>query len=228
MCIKSKIRIILSLTLAVWFLCGTNIYALTLEQSRELTIQATENTIVTIDEDSLRLLYEKNISIDEFEQVAKQAASEFLNENNLSDQKNAPIRVSAQSNLSIPPGSSTETKSGSNTGSVFAGIPALGICYIDIDYTYNYTKWWHTLYGVDGCFVNSGSRVTNSHLRGFHVLTTWEHSRGTITYANDAYGKNLHVVAFGDLTASIPIVIQGISIPAFITTEQSFLYLHPI
>ena len=67
MCIKSKIRIILSLTLAVWFLCGTNIYALTLEQSRELTVQATENTIVTIDEDSLRLLYEKNISIDEFE-----------------------------------------------------------------------------------------------------------------------------------------------------------------
>ena len=60
-------------------MCGTNIYALTLEQSRELTIQATENTIVTIDEDSLRLLYEKNISIDEFEQIAKQAASEFLN-----------------------------------------------------------------------------------------------------------------------------------------------------
>ena len=110
---------------------------------------------------------------------------------------------------------------------MFAGIPALGICYIDIDYTYNYTKWWHTLYGVDGCFVNSGSRVTDSNLRGPY-LTTWEHSRGTITYANDAYGKNLHVVAIGDLTAGIDIQIGPITIPAHVTTEQSFLYLHPI
>ena len=231
MYIKSKFRIILSLTLAIWFLAGTNIYALTLEEvsePNELTIQISENTVITLSKDSLQTLREKNISIEEFKASAKQSAIEFLNKNNLSCEKNVPIKVPAQSSSSLPPGSSTETKRGSNRASVFAGIPALGICYIDIDYTYDYTKWWHTLYGVDGCIINSGSRVTGSTLRGVY-LCTWKHSRGTITYSKSASrGKNLEIVAIGDLTAGIDIQIGPVAIPAHVTTEQSFIHFHPI
>lgn len=193
-----------------------------------LEFQISDNTTIRIDEDTLRLLEENNISIEEFKAAAGVQVKDFLIKNNLSVSKNLPVRRNIEPFSNIPPGSTTETKQGSNTGKVWAGIPTIGHAYLYIDYDYNYTKWKHSLYGVDGVVINSGTRVKNSTLEGLLHLGKWQHKSGDIVYANSEYGKNLEVTATGLLTFTIPVTIKGVTIPAYNTTEQSFVYYHAV
>ena len=59
-------------------------------------------------------------------------------------------------------------------------------------------------------------------------LGSWEHLEGDIVYANSEYGKNLEVTATGLLTFTISVTIKGVTIPAYNTTEQSFVYYHAV
>ncbi len=193
-----------------------------------LEFQISDNTTIRIDEDTLRLLEENNISIEEFKAAASAQMKEFLIKNNLSVSKNLPVRRNVEPFSNIPPGSTTETKKGSNTGKVWAGIPAIGDATVWIKYDYNYTKWSHSLYGVDGVIINSGTQVNKSYMVGNLYLGSWEHLEGDIVYANSEYGKNLEVTATGLLTFDVEIHYNGVTIPAHSTTEQSFVYYHAV
>ena len=83
-----------------------------------LEFQISDNTTIRIDEDTLRLLEENNISIEEFKAAAGVQVKDFLIKNNLSVSKNLPVRRNIEPFSNIPPGSTTETKQGSNTGKV--------------------------------------------------------------------------------------------------------------
>lgn len=200
------------------------------DETDGMTIRTAENTTVVITGEQVELLLAAGLSKEEIEAAAAQQVNADIKEKGLflSCDTQADHSLFVQTRASLPPGSRTETISGSNVGKVWAGIPAIGPNpYIYISYTYNYTKWFHDLYQVGGCIVNSGTRVITSSLQGVS-WGKWTHKSGSIEYVESSYGKNLEVTAVGDLVYPVSIKIGIITIPANVTTQQSFLYFHAV
>jgi hypothetical protein len=196
-------------------------------EEKLIEIQISDNTKIALPSETMRLLEENDITIEQVKSEAMVEVSKYLLDNELSISEE-PIKVNQPlvHVQSYPPGSTSVTYSGSNTGKVWARIPAIGWNYIYIPYSYNYTKWTNTLYKIEDYVLNSGS-VGKSYFNG-PSIGTWEHLYGTVKYVKSSYGKNLEVVATGNLRFSIPITIKGIKIPMNVTTKQSFKYFHAV
>ncbi len=224
----------ISLLIIIALLLQSVAYGHELENAspQNVVFSISDNTTVSISEEYIQQLQATGVSLEEIEECVQEQTFEYLLSNGLStDSKDMdPIVLRSINTSSLPPGSRTYgSKSGSNVGSVWAGIPAIGHAYIEISYTYSYVKWVHDLYQLHGCLVDSDkSKVTGSVLTGVS-LGTWEHESGSVRYVDHvSYGENLEVVANGFLTFPIGFTIRGISFPANSTSRQSFAYFHPV